>query len=247
MIGGKQNNGYLHGTMSPSDGTISGDRISYVYPDMETALLGRFEDRIMRDAQETNIEAITVDENGIWKAGIYSQPKPKSPHFYYEAPTNISFGSGPKRVIDPYERKLLESEATKDTMCSAKKKGVFAGRDIVADKLVSSFVGLVYGRENQLELFKKRCSSSAAKTNDEIMDCKKYALELSSRNAQINIPPEFDKSELITDEVGLGGLMIPLIPSLGHKVCKNLFWLSFKVLFIYEMSNDSKWLKFLYI
>ena len=104
-------------------------------------------------------------------------------------------------------------------MCSAKKKGVFAGREIVSDKLVSSFVGLVFGRENnELEIFNKRCSSSPAKTNDEVIDCKKYALELSSRNAQINIPPEFDKSELITDEVGLGGLMIPVVPSLGHKV-----------------------------
>ena len=219
MIGGRQNNGYLHGMISPTDGTISGDRISYVYPDMETALLGRFEDRIMRDAQETNIEAITVDEYGIWKAAIYLQIKPKSPHFYYEAPSNITFGSGPKGVVDPYERKLLESEATKDTMCSAKKKGVFAGREIVSDKLVSSFVGLVFGRENnELEIFNKRCSSSPAKTNDEVIDCKKYALELSSRNSQINIPPEFDKSELITDEVGLGGLMIPVVPSLGHKV-----------------------------
>ena len=64
MIGGKRSNGYLHGTVSPTDGTITGDRISYVYPDMETELLGRFEDGIMRDAQESNIEAINVDENG---------------------------------------------------------------------------------------------------------------------------------------------------------------------------------------
>ena len=113
---------------------------------------------------------------------FYLQIKPKSPHFYYEAPSNITFGSGPKGVVDPYERKLLESEATKDTMCSAKKKGVFAGRDIVSDKLVSSFAGLVFGRENnELEIFNKRCSSSPAKTNDEVIDCKKYALELSSR------------------------------------------------------------------
>ena len=220
MIGGRQNNGYLHGIISPIDGTISGDKISYVYPDMETALLGRFEDRIMMDVQESNIEALSYDENGIWKVAIYLPTKSKSPHFYYEPPSNVTFGSGPKGVIDPYERKLLESEATKDTMCSAKKKGVFAGREIVSDKLVSSFVGLVFGRENnELEIFNKRCSSSPAKTNDEVIDCKKYALELSSRNAQINIPPEFDKSELITDEVGLGGLMIPVIPSLGHKVC----------------------------
>ena len=126
MIGGRQNNGYLHGVLSPIDGTISGDRISYVYPDMETALLGRFEDRIMKDAQESSIEVANSDENGIRKVHIYLPLKPKSPHFYYNPPNTITFGSGPKGVIDPYERKLLESEATKDTMCSAKKKGVFA-------------------------------------------------------------------------------------------------------------------------
>ena len=230
MIGGRQNNGYLHGMISPTDGTISGDRISYVYPDMETALLGRFEDRIMRDAQETTIEAITVDEIGIWKAAIYIQPKPKSPHFYYEPPSNTTFGSGPKGVIDPYERRLLISEATTDTVCAAKKKGIFAGRDIVSGTLVSSFGGFVFNRDHgELEIFEKSCSMNTTKINDDSMACKNHALDLSSRNAQINIPLEFDKSELVTDEVGLGGVMVPLIPSLGHKVYLNTYFAVFMI------------------
>ena len=114
---------------------------------METALLGRFEDRIMRDAQESNIDALGHDETGIWKVAIYLPPISKSPHFYYEPPSNVTFRSGSKGVIGPYERKLVESEASKDTMCSAKKKGVLAGRDIAPDKLVSSFVGLIFARE----------------------------------------------------------------------------------------------------
>ena len=113
-------------------------------------------------------------------------------------------------------------------MCSAKKKGVFVGRDTFPGKLVSSFVGLVFGRENdELEIFKKRCYAKSTNNYEDSLACKKYALDLSSRNAEINIPPEFDKSELITDEVGLGGLMIPLIPSLGHKVCLTIFWCRF--------------------
>ena len=219
MIGGRQNNGYLHGIISSTDGSITGDEISYVYPDMETELLGRFDNGIMWDAQESNIESINTDKNGLWKVNIHLPPKLKSSHFYYEAPSNTAFGSGPKGVIDPYERKLLESEATRDTICSAKKKGVFAGRDIAPGKLVSSYGGFVFGRKNgELDKFEKRCSQSPTTGNDETMPCKKYAIDISSRNAQINIPPEFDKSELITDEVGLGGMMIPLIPSLGHKV-----------------------------
>ena len=230
MIGGKRSNGYLHGTVSPTDGTITGDRISYVYPDMETELLGRFEDGIMRDAQESNIEAINVDKNGLWKVQTHAPTKPKSAHFYYEPPSNITFGSGPKRVIDPYERKTLASEATRDTVCSAKKKGVFAGREnkvIGPGKVVSSFSGFVFGREGgELETFKKRCSISTNKDNDNSMSCIKYAIDLPSRNAQINIPQEFDKSELVTDEIGLGGMMIPLIPSLGHKVSRTFFLLT---------------------
>ena len=230
MIGGRHSNGFLHGSIDSLDGTITGDRVSYVYPDMQTVLLGRFEDRIMRDAQESNIEAISMDQNGLWKVTTYFPPKSKSAHFYYEPPSNITFGSGPKGVIDPYERRLLISEATTDTVCAAKKKGIFAGRDIVSGTLISSFGGFVFNRDHgELEIFEKSCSMNTTKINDDSMDCKNHALDLSSRNAQINIPLEFDKSELVTDEVGLGGVMVPLIPSLGHKVYLNTYFAVFMI------------------
>ena len=47
MAGG----GYLHGKPSP-DGLISGDSISYIYPDGKTALLGKFEDRVMKEVRQ---------------------------------------------------------------------------------------------------------------------------------------------------------------------------------------------------
>ena len=189
---------------------------------MQSVLLGRFEDRIMRDAQESNIMAISMDQNGLWKIDHYRPTTSTSPHFYYESPSNITFGSGPRGVIDPYERKLLASEATRDTICSAKRKGIFAGMDIASGTLVSSFGGFVLSKySGELEIFKNSCSRNTTKINVERMACKNYALNLSSRNAEIHIPIEFEKSELVTDEVGLGGVMVPLIPSLGHKVYLN--------------------------
>ena len=47
MAGG----GHLHGQVS-SDGLISGNDIAYIYQDGETALLGKFEDRVMKQARQ---------------------------------------------------------------------------------------------------------------------------------------------------------------------------------------------------
>ena len=42
--------GHLHGEASPN-GLISGDSIAFIYPDGKTALLGNFEDRIMKEVR----------------------------------------------------------------------------------------------------------------------------------------------------------------------------------------------------
>ena len=47
MVGG----GHLHGQVN-SDGLISGNDIAYIYQDGETALLGEFEDRVMKQARQ---------------------------------------------------------------------------------------------------------------------------------------------------------------------------------------------------
>ncbi len=36
----------------------------------------------------------------------YSEPS--GPYFYYDPPTNESYGAGPPNVRDPYERKWLD-------------------------------------------------------------------------------------------------------------------------------------------
>ena len=62
MYGGRPT-GHLHGTISPADGTITGSQIMYIYRDMETVLLGKFEDRKMKDAQESRVLDLDCDRN----------------------------------------------------------------------------------------------------------------------------------------------------------------------------------------
>ena len=63
MISGTYQNAFLHGEINENDGTISGNKIAYIYPDMETVLLGKFKDRKMIDAQESRIIEIECTED----------------------------------------------------------------------------------------------------------------------------------------------------------------------------------------
>ena len=80
----------------------------YIYPDIEKALLGKFEDRKMKDAEETRVLDLDCDRNGSIYILFYTIPEGTAPHFCYKPPSNISFGAGPTRVLDPYEKIWLQ-------------------------------------------------------------------------------------------------------------------------------------------
>ena len=100
----------------------------YIYPDMETALVGKFADRKMKDAQESRLLDVGCDTNGLYYVTQYSTPELNSPHFYYEPPNNTSFGAGPSNVLDPYERKWLELRVADDEKMG---EGVFTKTKLV--------------------------------------------------------------------------------------------------------------------
>ena len=202
MKGGKPT-GHLHGVVDPADGSITGDNISYIYPDMETALLGKFKDRKMQNAQESVLLDLRCSENGLMYVYRYSTPDSKSPHYYYEPPSNVSFGSGPPGALDPYEYKWLE---LRDANNKSMGEGVFTKINIKPDTLISSYNGFIYGKKNgELEIYTYKCTQNLRKSDKERRHCIKYALGLDAKNAVIDIPPEFDQPE-------------SFIPSWGPKV-----------------------------
>ncbi len=42
------------------NGSISGDNIAYIYPDMETVFLGTFQNKLMRAARESEVKVWIV-------------------------------------------------------------------------------------------------------------------------------------------------------------------------------------------
>jgi histone-lysine N-methyltransferase SETD7 len=55
-------------------GRLTGSRVAYIYPDYETALVGVFEDGVMRMGKEAEIYGYVEDEAGI-KVPIFSKHK----------------------------------------------------------------------------------------------------------------------------------------------------------------------------
>ena len=213
MIGGKPN-GHLHGKISSKDETITGNNISYIYPDMNTVLLGRFENSVMKDAQQATVIELDCDDNGLLYVSKYSKPDQYSPHFYYEPASNVSYGAGPPGVLDPYEEKWLAlREATDPNM----GQGIYALKDFKEGELVASYHGFVFGKSNgQFEIYNKNCGMNVTKSNDERRQCLKYSINLEQKDAKINIPPQYDKPGMF-------------IPSLGPKVCHFLVTISYTI------------------
>ena len=204
MFGGNPN-GHLHGTIRQTDATISGNNISYIYPDMETAFLGKFEDLIMKDAQESAVLGVECDENGLLYVNQYSKPEPSSPHFYYEPATNVSYGAGPPGVPDPYERKWLELRTATNPKMG---QGVFMKKDAKKGVFISIYHGLVYRRGIEYQIYLSHCGDNVTKSSNERRHCAKYALSIPPRDATINIPPDYDQPGMF-------------LPTLGPKVCKK--------------------------
>jgi hypothetical protein len=61
----------------------------------------------MKRAAEADVVSTKCSDQGL----IVAQFEPKSePVFYYDPPTNVSFGAGPVGLIDPYEKKWVTVE-----------------------------------------------------------------------------------------------------------------------------------------
>ena len=203
---------HLHGQISSLDGSISGNNISYIYGDMKTSFVGRFENNVMIEAKYSKVLQVSCDDNGLPYVNKFSEES--SPFFYNELPTNTSFGAGPPGVPDPFENKMVDLRLS--TIPNS-GQGVFLKKDAKKGTVVSLYNGYVYTRE-QLGIYKQRCHYNISKTDEERRHCNKYAIGIGPLNLMINIPPELDTTETF-------------FPTLGQKV----YIIIFSALFIIDV------------
>ena len=125
----------MHGQFR--DGQATGDHLAYVYPDLETAFYGKFENFVMKSASEAEIVSTDCSDQGLL---VVSEFETKSdPIFYYEPPSNVSFGAGPVGIVDPYETKWVH---VADSSVPDSGAGVFARKEIPEFRCTSMYSGI---------------------------------------------------------------------------------------------------------
>jgi hypothetical protein len=154
MIGG----GFMHGTFDKSSGQATGDNLAYIYPDMETAFYGTFDNFVMKNAKEAEVISLHC-QDGLMAVKEFDF-KSDGPIFYYKPPTNQSFGAGPVGVIDPYERKWLKLQASGIPNSG---QGIFATRDVPANRTISLYAGFLYRTDEEKLLYKLSCKLNGSR------------------------------------------------------------------------------------
>ena len=119
---------------------LIGDNIVFIYPDMETILVGRFEKGEMVAAKESKIVKERCNK-GIKEIRI-ATPNVGRPTLKYQRPDRLRLGDQP-RVMDPYTKKnIYIGDGKMDD-------GVFAKRNIVKGELVMYYSGLFWNATEQ--------------------------------------------------------------------------------------------------
>ena len=194
-------NGYIHG-IADDNGKATGNDIAFIYPDGVTALKGYFENRFMKKAKNVDVEEYACDDSGMLVVKQFSEPLSEEEYFY-DPPTNESFGGGPYHIKDPYEDKTVELAPSKVPLGG---DGVFLKRDIPHGRISCFYSLFLYRGEDQIEYYYANYLFNSSKSDDYRRNCRKYSLGLETYYGLIDLIPELDVNPL---------------PNLGPKVNHN--------------------------
>ena len=114
--------------------------------------------------------------------------------FFYEPPTNESFGGGNwKDYPDPYEKKMVKMAPSSIPNSG---EGVFLLKDTPLGRPACWYSMFMYRAPDQTEIYKLGCVKNTSKSEEYRRECEKYSLYLSTYDAKIHLPQELDINPL---------------------------------------------------
>ena len=131
----KEGGGFLYG-IPDENGKFTGDKLAYVYPDLETALIGRFKDGILISGVAARISSCEI-VNDVMTARFSIITK--GDEVSYCKSTRTSMGAQ-LLTPDPYEAKFVRCGMSGVGEDSG--EGLFAARDIPKDTVVAFYNGV---------------------------------------------------------------------------------------------------------
>ena len=85
-------------------GDHTGENIVYMYPDLETVMVGRFVKGVMEEARLGEVRRVREEVGALVVDTVVTE---KGQVYRHEAPTKDSFGGGDPHLRDPYEDLLV--------------------------------------------------------------------------------------------------------------------------------------------
>lgn len=129
----KEGGGYLTGKVN-EEGKLTGDEIAFVYPDLETAIVGRFEDGVLVNGRASKIASVSL-ESGVMVPRF--QP-PVGESMVFSKSSSSDVGEGPL-LEDPYEARTCDCQRS---AVEGGGEGLFARREICQDEIVAFYNGV---------------------------------------------------------------------------------------------------------
>ena len=122
------------------NGRFTGDNVSYIYPDFETVLRGKFVDDVMVEAAEANVTG-SVIENGILRLEI-SEPRGPTFQFWPSTRTEVTC---PHLQEDPFEKKVIVAASSSTEGSSFASMTQISGSQLNKIKMASERVQISIG------------------------------------------------------------------------------------------------------
>ena len=129
---------------------LLGDQIAFIYPDFETALLGKFQNGTMIAAKPVKILAERC-RKGL-KQLKFAKAKKGSAMFKFERPNHIRPGNQPN-VVDPFEQNMVYIGP------GVAQDGIFARKDINRGELVCYYSGVIFDPRKNPIFFRNQTTS----------------------------------------------------------------------------------------
>lgn len=126
--------GYVVGRVN-EDGELTGSDIAYMFPNIETAFVGKFDEGVLIEAQVSSLSEVILDY------GCIKVPKfldTNGPIYYRELSTS-DFVTNFPLLKDPYEEKMV---FVKQSLVEGAQEGLFARQAVKANTIVAFYNGI---------------------------------------------------------------------------------------------------------
>jgi len=130
--------GFLYGSVGPN-GLFTGNKNAYIYPDMSTALYGKFQDGKMVETVPVDISRSYLDKSGTMLRLRFGKAAFRAPIYRYW-PSGLDFVGVPPLQDDPFEHKYIYVGQSK--MSEFAGDGLYVKRDVPANTTISFYNGI---------------------------------------------------------------------------------------------------------